>query len=68
MIPEIMTKIMRKDGDLIDIGASMSVLKDGKSKTIGFIGIFNISIFQNLSFNTSQGMFIRRRNGKRKAR
>ncbi len=40
MLSNIMTKVLCKDGSLLDVGASMSVLKDSKGKMIGFIGLF----------------------------
>ena len=39
--PNITTKALRKDGSLLDIGASVSILKDSKGKLIGFIGMFH---------------------------
>jgi len=41
MQANIVTKVIRKDGSLLDISASISVLKDSKDKVIGSIGIFN---------------------------
>jgi two-component system sporulation sensor kinase A len=40
MFSNVTTRIFRKDGSLLDVGAFMSVLKDSKGKLIGFIGMF----------------------------
>ena len=40
LISNIPTKVLCKDGSSLNVGASMSVLKDSKDKTVGFIGIF----------------------------
>ena len=40
ILSNIMTRIKRKDGSLLDVGASMSVLKDARGKVTGFIGLF----------------------------
>ena len=48
MLSNITTKICRKDGSLLDIGASMSVLKDSKGKLIGFIGMFYDVTYEKL--------------------
>ena len=48
MLSNITTKIFRKDGSLLDIGASMSVLKDSKGKLIGFIGMFYDVTYEKL--------------------
>ena len=40
MLSDLDTKIMRKDGSLLDVSASGSVLKDSRGKTIGFIALF----------------------------
>ncbi len=41
MLSNIATKVICKDGSLLDISASISVLKDSKGKVIGSIGILN---------------------------
>jgi PAS domain S-box-containing protein len=48
MLSNITTKVLRKDGSLLDIGASMSVLKDCKDKLIGFIGMFYDVTYEKL--------------------
>jgi PAS domain S-box-containing protein len=48
LISNITTKIIRKDGSLLDIGASMSVLKDSKGQLIGFIGMFYDVTYEKL--------------------
>jgi len=40
MLSNIMTRILRKNGSLLDVGVAMSVLKDSKGELIGFIGMF----------------------------
>jgi len=40
VLSNISTKVYHKDGTLLDVGASLSVLKDYKGKMIGFMGIF----------------------------
>jgi len=40
VISNIPTKVLCKDGSLLHVGASMSVMKDSKGKLIGFIGMF----------------------------
>ena len=39
MLSNIDTKVICKDGSLLDVSASISVLKDSKGKVIGSIGI-----------------------------
>jgi len=39
MLSNITTKVLRKDGALLDVSASISVLKDSDGKVIGSIGI-----------------------------
>ena len=39
MLSNIDTKVICKDGSLLDVSASISVLKDNKGKVIGSIGI-----------------------------
>ena len=39
MLSDIVTKIIRRDGTVLDVNASISVLKDGAGKIIGSIGI-----------------------------
>ena len=39
-LSNVMTRIICKDGFLLDVGASMSVLKDSEGKTQGYIGLF----------------------------
>ena len=41
ILPNVMTKVLRKDGSLLNIIVSVSDLKDSKGKVIGSIGIFN---------------------------
>ena len=41
MLSNIYTKVIRKDGGLLDVSASISVLKDDKGKVLGSIGILN---------------------------
>jgi len=41
MLSNIITKVICKDGSLLDVSASISVLKDIKGKVIGSIGILN---------------------------
>ncbi len=41
MLSNIGTKVICKDGSLLDISASISVLKNGQGKVIGSISIFN---------------------------
>jgi len=41
MLSNIITKVICKDGSLLDVSASISVLKDSKGKVIGSIGILN---------------------------
>jgi len=41
MLSNISTKVLRKDGSLLDVSASISVLKDSTGKVIGSIGMFN---------------------------
>ncbi len=40
MLSNISTKVFCKDGSLLDVSVSISVLKDSKGKVIGSIGIF----------------------------
>ena len=40
MLSNISTKVLCKDGSILDVSASISVLKDLKGKVIGSIGIF----------------------------
>ncbi len=40
ILPSIMTKVVCKDGSALDVGTSISVLKDSKGKMMGSIGIF----------------------------
>jgi len=41
MLSNIATKVFRRDGSLMDVSASISVLKDGEGKVIASIGILN---------------------------
>jgi PAS domain S-box-containing protein len=41
MLSNIITKVIRKDASLLDVSASISVLKDSKARVIGSIGILN---------------------------